>query len=292
MEDSVLDIGALLRERRQKLGYSLQDAEQHTRIRKTHLESIESNQFSDLPGKVYVTGFIRVYARYLGLDSDLLLVHLEELPQEASRPAIKATPLAMQKHRRTRKPAVLGGWSLFVLGLLVVLLLAAAVYFLSGRLQGRQTPQQKLTETVPEKTPIAQESAPSVPGQRDLALPTESTEKTGAAGEEGGAPVLEPGAPPAAAATEALQGNSLPAIPAGGASLRMLALAEGSLIINLDERSPHEYKLYNGLDLIWKVKQRALVELGAPGMARFWLDGEELDLGALESFQLKSVTGE
>ena len=72
MEDAVVDIGTQLKDQREKLGYSLQEAAEHTRIRKTYLESIESNNFSDLPGYAYVTGFVKSYALYLGVDNDPL----------------------------------------------------------------------------------------------------------------------------------------------------------------------------------------------------------------------------
>jgi len=269
IENTAVDIGALFRERREQLGYSLQDAEQHTRIRKIHLASIENNRFSELPGQVYLTGFIRVYARYLGLDSDSLLALLEDLPKEAGNPAIKTVPIPMKKNRRVRKPAASGVWRWFVLGLLAVLLLGAAVYFLPRFSQDQEQSMQKVTEAVPEKEPIA----------------TAAEQEVAAAAQESGMSSV-------AVETKALPGSPLPAIPASGGSLRMLALAEGSLIIYLDDRSPHEYKLYNGIDLSWKVKQKVMVELSTPGVARFWLNGEELDLGAFESFQLQPVTGE
>ena len=78
MENDVKDIGAQIKAQREKLGCSLQDVAQNTCIRKTYLESIENNQFSDLPGRAYVVGFVKAYARYLGMDIDPLLVQLEE----------------------------------------------------------------------------------------------------------------------------------------------------------------------------------------------------------------------
>lgn len=290
-ENTVADIGALLKARREKLGYSLNDAAQHTRIRKTHLDSIESNRFSDLPGKVYITGFIRVYARYLDLDSDALLAQLEDLPEETSRLTINAAPLRAQPARRSRKPAAMSFWSFFLLGFLAVVLLGAAVYFLPGLFRAPEPVRQTMPAAVPEPQPAPQEMAPSVQEQQPVLPPTEAEQKPTATGQEAGVPAQEPGTP-AAVETVPPQSNALPPIPAVGASLRMLAMADSSLIIYLDDRPPHEYKLYNGLDLIWKVKKNAMIELGVAGAARFWLDGEELDLGTLESFKLNQVTGE
>ena len=72
------NIGAILKDQRVKFGDSLQDPAQPTRIGKSSLESIEINQFTDLPGQDYVVGFVRVYARSLGVDSKALLTQIEE----------------------------------------------------------------------------------------------------------------------------------------------------------------------------------------------------------------------
>jgi cytoskeleton protein RodZ len=65
-------IGCLLERARQKRGVSLEDAERATRIRKDYLEKLESDDQATMPELVYVRGFVRVYADYLGLDGDRL----------------------------------------------------------------------------------------------------------------------------------------------------------------------------------------------------------------------------
>lgn len=71
----------------------------------------------------------------------------------------------------------------------------------------------------------------------------------------------------------------------------MLAVAESSLVIYLEGRTPHHYKLRDGLDLTWKIKRRVKVEMAEPGVARFWLDGAEIDLGNQPVFQLQAGPG-
>ena len=136
MEESVVNIGAVLRGQREKLGYSLKEVSEATRIRKTFLESLEDNQFSDLPGHVYVVGFIKSYALYLGLDCDSLLAELEE-PETSSAPrSLASVPLTKSQSKRSGKHAR-EGWSTFVLGLLVVLILAGAIYLLLPMFQAK-----------------------------------------------------------------------------------------------------------------------------------------------------------
>lgn len=63
-------VGNELRLVRVSAGEELDGVSVALRIRRAHLEAIEEGRFADLPGPVYVLGFIRSYAEYLGLDGD------------------------------------------------------------------------------------------------------------------------------------------------------------------------------------------------------------------------------
>jgi cytoskeleton protein RodZ len=67
-EDSVRPLGEWLRQRRQELGFSLEEAQEATRIRARFLEALESEDLASLPNPVVARGFLRNYAVYLGLD--------------------------------------------------------------------------------------------------------------------------------------------------------------------------------------------------------------------------------
>ena len=67
------EIGRLLREAREAKGLTLADVERVTRIRLNYLEALEADEFNRLPGDVYVRGFLRNYAQFLGLQSDDIL---------------------------------------------------------------------------------------------------------------------------------------------------------------------------------------------------------------------------
>jgi cytoskeleton protein RodZ len=63
-----MGIGSALRKARLLRGKSLQEVSRETRIRAEYLEALERERFEDLLGDVYVRGFLRSYASYLGLD--------------------------------------------------------------------------------------------------------------------------------------------------------------------------------------------------------------------------------
>jgi cytoskeletal protein RodZ len=70
MLDPSLDIGDALREARQTLGLSLTDISETTRIRERHLAAIESGLVDQLPSRPFTIGYVRAYAKALGLDAD------------------------------------------------------------------------------------------------------------------------------------------------------------------------------------------------------------------------------
>ncbi len=60
--------GSVLASARLRSGLSLQDVATRTRISRSTLEAIENERWSELPGDAYVRGFVRIYAREVGLD--------------------------------------------------------------------------------------------------------------------------------------------------------------------------------------------------------------------------------
>ncbi|MBD2576712.1 helix-turn-helix domain-containing protein [Oscillatoria sp. FACHB-1406] len=60
------EIGKYLFQMRQEQRLSLETIAQQTRIQKYQLEAIEQGNLSKLPPPVYVQGFIKLYAGYLG----------------------------------------------------------------------------------------------------------------------------------------------------------------------------------------------------------------------------------
>jgi cytoskeleton protein RodZ len=63
-------IGHLLERARRRRSVSLEEAEKATRIHKDFLERLESDDHSAMPEPIYVRGFVKAYANYLGLDGD------------------------------------------------------------------------------------------------------------------------------------------------------------------------------------------------------------------------------
>jgi cytoskeleton protein RodZ len=62
--------GDRLRREREMRGITLEEITESTKISRRHLEALEGEHFDQLPGGVFNKGFVRAYARFLGLDED------------------------------------------------------------------------------------------------------------------------------------------------------------------------------------------------------------------------------
>ncbi|HZS24052.1 MAG TPA: RodZ domain-containing protein [Gaiellaceae bacterium] len=67
----MFEIGATLREAREKRGLSPADVHRELRIRERYLTALEEERWELLPGEAYTKGFLRGYAEFLGLNGTL-----------------------------------------------------------------------------------------------------------------------------------------------------------------------------------------------------------------------------
>lgn len=114
----MIGIGEYLRQAREAKGLSLEDVQEATKIRRKYVAALEEERWDDLPSAVYARGFLRLYARLLGLDAEALVSFYPSQPEPPSPP-----PRAPVSGRRRR-------W--LVIGLMIVLA-AATVWLYSQR---------------------------------------------------------------------------------------------------------------------------------------------------------------
>ena len=81
---SLSQIGQILNQEREHKGLTLKQVSDVTCISKSQLEAIEKGNYSKLPAKAYIRGFIQAYCKVLDLDSAPLLeifgtTHINEM---------------------------------------------------------------------------------------------------------------------------------------------------------------------------------------------------------------------
>jgi cytoskeleton protein RodZ len=83
-------IGERLEEARKRKGVSLREAAEATKIRSDYLQKLETNKFDLGLSPIYLRGFLRGYAHYLGLSADKLVNDFEDLDPNSARPGRSA----------------------------------------------------------------------------------------------------------------------------------------------------------------------------------------------------------
>ena len=82
--------GALLRAAREAAGLSVDAVAQQTKLAPRQVTALEEDDYTHLPGRTFVRGFVRNYARFVRLDVDTVL---GALPAGAAVPALAAPTL-------------------------------------------------------------------------------------------------------------------------------------------------------------------------------------------------------
>lgn len=84
--------GEMLREARERKGVSLEKAEEETKVRARYLAALENEEYDIIPGKAYVKGFLKIYANYLGLNPDEVILQYKSSQFALSDQAVLKQP--------------------------------------------------------------------------------------------------------------------------------------------------------------------------------------------------------
>lgn len=151
---SDVGIGSVLKEARQEQGRELSEAAAATSMRVAQVEAIEDDRWEQFGGDVYAKGFLKTYARWLGLDPDPLLERYRRYVQhDAMDPgALSAVPVTTES--RSEVPA----WLLrFGAAIGVVALALGLVNLVQSR---TPAPADQETTTGAAPDPVPAESSP------------------------------------------------------------------------------------------------------------------------------------
>lgn len=113
-------LGNLLRETREAKGLSLEQVEATTCIRRKLLEALENEAYHELPAPVFVKGFLRNYAKLLGLDAEEVIgLYKATVGEEA----LTYTPRTLAEPLEPEAQPI--PWPALILLLLLILVVAA-----------------------------------------------------------------------------------------------------------------------------------------------------------------------
>lgn len=124
------ELGQLLKKARTQKGYTLDEIQDMTKIRKRYLEAIEEGNYKVLPGNFYVRAFIKSYAEAVGLEPDeVLRLYRNVIPEAAPEPISEP----IRRRRRTPKNTEkLSKWAAALLAIAFPLLIVGIIYYYSN----------------------------------------------------------------------------------------------------------------------------------------------------------------
>jgi cytoskeleton protein RodZ len=287
-ESPLETVGQDLRAARLRRGDEIAQVSRALKIRKDHLEALEEDRLEDLPGKTYAIGFVRSYARHLGLDATEYVERFKrDISGRAEEKMHEPAPIHQDEGRRLPQ-----GWRI-ITGAVIILLGWGAWHLLAPATSSNQPvpPAPNLNPprpAAPKPAPVppAQTAAPSpeasaipqinaAPGAPETAIPPP------AAGAKSPATSLPPA--PANPADQAAG----PAVPGSGAGqvyggqnmdarvvLRArgdvrvtVKNADGQMILNRDLKSGDSYQVPNMPGVSLATNNAGALEVDLDGIA-------------------------
>jgi cytoskeletal protein RodZ len=165
-ETESASFGTWLRRQREAREITLREIADRTKISLRYLEAMEDDRFDLLPAPIFAKGFLKEYARYVGLSPDDVVNHyLAVQPQEEPGPEVRA-------ERRSGS-----SWTYAVVlglaGLLLLALLTLLAFWAEHRKQTPGTAPPPIAPPAAAAVPTV--AAPAAPPPPQPAAPIELT---------------------------------------------------------------------------------------------------------------------
>jgi cytoskeleton protein RodZ len=289
-------IGDFFKQVRETKGLTVDEVASKTRIRTDFVKALEEGNFAKLPDQVFARGFVRSYARSLGLDEEDAIHRFIQsagafYEKQDERERLKVRQAEEERKRQANRKAVAVAIGIAILTL-VILLSREQSSLLVRRTQTEppSTAAKRVTPPEPGKlgAPVRPEpESPAGPAKTKVPEPpppqaTARNEATAGRGTASG-PAAAPAQPQVAApahppvSTEGpLSPLSLEAAthPEEPLVLDLEATELSWVVIQVDGGSPQEALLRPGEKAKWKGQDQFMLTLGNAGGVKAELNGK------------------
>ena len=193
--------GETLRVARQLAGLSQEDIAGKLKLSPRQIAAIESGDWSALPERTFTRGFMRNYARLVGVDPDTLGLDRSPLQAQAGS-QLKPTPEAIGEIAQEADRNGLNAARWLVPSLLIAALVAGVLYFQGGRWFGWDMSKILATSTATPslKSAVAAKAESATEKADALASPSSASASTLSAPASSSGAVIAPAGSPAATA--------------------------------------------------------------------------------------------
>jgi len=263
-----VSLGRLLKRTREERQIGLDEAFRATRIRRHTLEALENERWDELPSQVFVKGFLKTYADFLGLSKDMVL----ELYESSSPPEGDKAELLKQVRPRSKR------WPLtVVLSLLALALIASIAYFSRDdvSLVDKTSQYQRTGAPVEEEktTAVREEMGSRVTADEEEPLLRSVVERQ----EEPETPVKSESVEERdLAETATVDQQEAEEPPSPRFTLTANVKSRTWIAIFVDDQPVKEYLFQPGDNITWTAQKGFDILVGNAGGIGFSLNGEEI----------------
>lgn len=266
--------GEYLKQAREKKGFSLERLASQTRIPERHLHALESDDFGNLPAKVFAKGFVRSYAKALGLNEEEALQRFLQTSVTFYEQRQPEHPHVQVKLEAPPRQKI--NWTLVV----AVLLALAAGAFWYGLPKQQDSPIalpepevsssiEPIEETIPSVSDPEEDITSVTPVESMPNLPFPSVPVP----EE---PTSQPTPPPPVEPVSPISPISTTenATADEGHILEIEATQLTWVVVQSDQQAPNEALLQPGQRITWKANKQFLLTLGNAAGVIIQLNGQ------------------
>jgi len=263
----VESFGAKLKSEREKKGITLDDISLSTKIGTRLLRALEEEHFDQLPGGIFNKGFVRAYARHLGLDEEQTVADYLAASGDGPPPKTLEPEIAQALEARAEEaPSGVAQipWGYLAVALLLIAL-GFAVWGFNAREKERESHEAAVAShsTEPVATPVVQTQA------------TESSSSTAEAPQTAATP------PPSQASSST---------PAAGEFTVLLKATDECWVSTKEDDSPAaEATLEAGIEKSLHAKNIVTIRAGNVGALQVYFNGKKLPSQG-EDGEVKTLT--
>ena len=282
--------GERLKRERELRGIKLEEISESTKIGKRNLVALEEEEFDQLPGGIFNKGFVRAYAKFLGLDEEQAVNDFLAASANYDQPAAlqplgsplgsMVKPAVMPSDDAIRRKDLRWAWAA------IIALLALGLWFFASH-GGFQRLRQRVrgASSVPEVNAAASDvavpqtsasAAPNSPTGTVVAKTVDSSLAASAGAARG--------ASPNKTASPSLKPASTDAV-----LLRIHATEESWISVKTDGVPVADSLLRSGETRQFQGAKEVTLRAGNAGALELWLNGKPLPVLGKEK-EVKSVT--
>ena len=269
----VVLFGPRLKAQREKRGITLEQISKSTKIGTRFLEALEEDRFERLPGGIFNKGFVRAYARCVGLNEDEAVADYLAATgaNQPTTAALDEPPVLEPPPQPKRERAASLPWGIFA----SILLITAFAFAIWGFYFRATTREKEPSQTAQPQTPaMPAETAPSTAAPAPPA--TTSTQPAPTASTPGVSTTAPTPTPATPAATNSPPQNSAATPPARGIVLRIKANDEAWLSITIDGEVTTDITLPASGEKTVRAQNNIVVKTGNVGALDFEFNGKPL----------------